>query len=88
MFTGQFGPVRLQVSSTHKVATTKLMQAKTSKTLNSPRPSTPFSKTLLRSSNKPDDRTALPSADPDMAIKTIDHWKEWKSCCGVRSERC
>jgi len=69
-------PLFKDAPSTHKVATTKLMHAKTNSTLNRPIPSTPFSRTLFRSSSRPDDRTARPSADPDMAMNTIDHWKE------------
>ena len=61
---------------THKVATTKLIHAKTRTMLNRPIPSTPRSRTLLRSSSKPEERTARPRAEPDMAIKTMDHWKE------------
>lgn len=49
------------------------MAAKTSKTLNKLIPSTNSLNTESRESRRPDDKTALPRADPDMAMKTMDH---------------
>ena len=61
------------VVRTHKVATTKLMAAKMIKTVKRPIPSTKLSRPLSKSSSSPEDKTARPRADPDMAMKTIDH---------------
>ena len=64
---------------TNNVAMTSESSEKTIKMLYNPRPSTKCSRTLSRSSSRPEDRVALPKAMPPIARKTIDQWKEWKS---------
>jgi len=57
---------------THKVAITSERTEKTARIEYSPKSSTTRSRRLSRSSRRPDDKVALPSAIPPIAKKTMD----------------
>lgn len=57
---------------TYKVAITSAIKEKMMRILYNPKPSTRRSRRPSRSSRRPDERVAFPSAIPPMARKTID----------------